>query len=456
MAFLDNLLSLLLRPSLGDSVGRGLGIFGRLPGLGASFFGQGEGFGQNSLDFFNSPLPSLIAFSQGDFEQGIALGEDAANRQQFSNFNDIASDTRDQFIENSEQGQARLDEAFAAVPGEFDSSGLFTGSQRALDTFKENFNFDDLRLDSGNVREGQRNVASIFQTGRDDVSGAIQASLSEVANVIGLGQQGLRDAKLDPGTILEGIELPSSDLSDVQNQRLGSLASSSESSQQIQQQELASQASAFGGLENLRQQQNSLGFETAGQRGLAAGNIVGQTRAEESAIEQFTAGLQGSARTVEEQINAALEQSIGQLSGTQGNIIGQLGSNQASILAALTQGQAGFEPGFASMLDQLAKSNQGLRLGEIESLTNLEKGVGDEATQAALTEFTAGLNRANTLSGIAGTGLNANAGLASAFSDTFGFNQSLFGNLTPFLFPGNSGGGGSSFGISSPLGSLEF
>ncbi len=156
---------------------------------------------------------------------------------------------------------------------------------------------------------GQQKLDFFRSQGVGDVLGA-QIDPIDITGIEAAGRGRIEDlvsgGQLTGADLLEGVDLPSTDLSEVLGAELAGIGAASRKSLQFQQQQLAGQAGAFGGLENLQRQAGSLGFEEAITRGTQAAQAQGRIRLEEAQRETDVAQIQFGAGSVAEQINAAL------------------------------------------------------------------------------------------------------------------------------------------------------
>jgi len=236
--------------------------------------------------------------------------------------------------------------------------------------------------------------------GLGTIPGAVGDILSNARNrTAGLVSGG----QTTPEDLLAGVQLPDTDLSAVQAARLGGVSAASGARESLGLQNLGAQAGGAGGLETARRQASDLSFAEARTRGLAAGNVVAQTRGEELNAQSFVSQLQQLAASQSEDINARLLaqqiQQETQFGGLQGG---------AALQAGLAQGEVGV--GRANVVLQELLTNLGidttnLQTRERDFLRELSGVIG--AGQDDITAFLTALNQGNVAGGLfAGVGAN--------------------------------------------------
>jgi hypothetical protein len=170
---------------------------------------------------------------------------------------------------------------------------IFDVGQAQLDFLRENpppSGIEDISFQEAidYLEQGRTDLSGLA----DLVAGRTDASAEAIANLF--DDPALR-SRFTGADLLEGVDLPETDLSAIQAYRLSGADAASRARETLAQAQLSAQAGSFGGLENMRRTAEGLSFGEAQARGEQATNIVGQTRAEEFAAEQFIANLQALA-----------------------------------------------------------------------------------------------------------------------------------------------------------------
>lgn len=120
-----------------------------------------------------------------------------------------------------------------------------------------------------------------------------------------------RPTALGTEDLLSGVDLPTTDLSEVLGARLSGIGTAGASAQEQAVRELAADAQRAGlGLEGSRRLGTELGFTMGGQRAAEAATAIGQTRAEEASREIARAELQSQAASRAAELNALAERLI--------------------------------------------------------------------------------------------------------------------------------------------------
>jgi hypothetical protein len=274
----------------------------------------------------------------------------------------LAEESRESFDESQEAAREEAEQI--QIPGfslggqTFDPSG--GGSILNLDPA---FDVGSTMLDFF-----RQNAPSAESLGTDVVgpaAGRIRDIFGDLEGLTG----GLPDFTTEG--LLEGVEFPESDLSDVLGARLSGIEATGASRQAQRQQQAARDAQRAGmGLEGFRGLSESVDFEESGRRALETSSAVGQTRAEEFAADVEKSRLQAGAATQAQQLNAAmaqfakaLEADIGlQGAGAEMGLIGPA-FTEAVRNADLKQGLFGQELGLVGQreTDELQKIMQALQ-----------------------------------------------------------------------------------------------
>lgn len=456
-------------------------------------------------------------------EEGVGAGQadlEALGRRQPSFFLDnqlLGGPLQGQFNPatvpfRSPAGVLESANEFAAGRGfgpAIDLSSILGGPGAQLDFFRQNL--PDLNLEGLDLNLGAGGVQDILGGTLGAVSGALGGARGSIADILGgipgqvqenlqgalesagqtfeAGRGSIQDilgrARTTQAGLLQGVDLPETDLTPVLGARLAGIGASSQARQQLQQEALASQAGRFGGLQNLQGQLRGLSFGEGAQRGLLAGQAAGQTRQEELAAQEFVTGVQSQASSLSAQLNAALSQAgagierdltLGQ-AGQQ--FQGGLAGSEAALAAALAQasseqgfgaieaqtaGQAQFAGATAEenainrlfqqgvFNSQIQERNLGRRLGAFQDELGLVGRVGDADTQRLLTglglgsassAFEAGLTQQQIQALLSQFGLLGGAGQLTSESIPFGLLLAQQSALNPPQV--DTGGSSSSF-----------
>lgn len=311
----------------------------------------------------------------------------------------------------------------SAIPN-FNLDEIFTLGQDELNYFDENYPTDlvipDVDIGLANT---EADIASLINDAIGGIESAESLSLDRSAEGLASGLSGLAGAgtsisdiigstgtdisailggaQVTPEQLLEGVEMPDTDLSDVLSGRLAGIGATSQSRQELQQQELAAGGAALGGLENLSAQSRSLAFEEGSARGLEASTATAQTRAEELAAQTFVSNLQAQAASQSAEIGASLATteatSASDLAGLQIKSVETLGLAAADLEATFGLADIGTIDAAADAVADLntfqAQSlldSAGIRLEEAQLQNLIDEG----NRETELGEFEQGLDLA--------------------------------------------------------------
>lgn len=372
------------------------------------------------------------------------------------------------FITGQEPGISRLPggdtmrgEGTADDPGysirppqaEFNLDEMFNVGRTGLEAFEELYpDAGALTLPTYQSAVGPIDMGAL----RGDVAGlfrgggsALQEAGGDIADIFG-------GARLQPGSLASQINFPEADLSGVLSANLAGLGEAGRKRETLAQEQLAGSAAQFGGLENLQRQSQALGFEESGQRGLEAALATGQTRLEESAIEQANATIQKDLATTEAQINQYLASAEAIERGDLGVAEADLAADEAGLLPFLlaeetSRGQLGLDEAELNRL--IGEGNIGRLTGRAETEIGYREGAEQDIQDKGLLgldmsreelHFNQGILRDLVMAFLGQYGLLGNAGLFGQDSyDMFSAYSAINAN--------NAGGGGGGGGISGTL-----
>lgn len=310
-------------------------------------------------------------------------------------------------------------------PGRFDESGLFSG----IGTPGPVIDFDKA-FDVGDVIKSftEENLPSFG----DLEINRVGPTLDEIRSIF----SGLEDiGEFTPRStadLLEGVDLPDTDLSEVLGARLSGIGFAGQNRESLRLQEAAREAQRSGlGLEGARRLSSQVGFEESQRRAAESSGAIGQTRIEEALREVERAGLQSRASSQAEQINAMLEQFR---TGVQADVgLQNVGALVESLGPSLSE----------------AGMNLGTQFNLFErGLTGAIAPETDELNQTLATLQTA-FNQANIQTDIAQL-FQGNAGVYGGVLQ--GEMGTIIANFLPMLLgminqPSGGGGGGTQFGL---------
>lgn len=306
----------------------------------------------------------------------------------------------------------------------------FRGAERGLDYFKNNA--PNVNIAPLNFQNQFNRSAQGLQAGRD-ILGGTGGQIGQLGT--GAQNQALQFAN---EAAIGSVPQIDTDLSAIQDSRLaGASASGREQERQLIE-SLASRAPMSGGLEGVQREQANASNELGIGRALEAQSIVGQTRQEQLAADQFNANLEAQRLFSNQGIKAQAE-----------------GFNQAALMAQI---QAALGLGRDTAALEQTGADRDIQLGLQELLTNqatsqgnlqralemfstqlgLEQGVGNQDTERTMAALQAAFQQAG-LGGQftqAGTG-NETAGFGiiqpRLLPQDFGY-TSLLGGLFPDIF----------------------
>lgn len=225
------------------------------------------------------------------------------------------------------------------------------------------------------IQERSRDLFDLAGTNISNIPFAVGSAFdASSARLKGLAEEG--GLGVTGEDLLFGVDLPSTDLSDIREARLAGSAAVSGERERLQRQNLSTLAQDVGGLENLRRRSESLGFEEAGRRGLEASGIVGQTRMEELDAQKFVSNLQAGAGFKAADINQML---------ASGLMAGERERGMTEAQAAITSAVASGELSAAEASNLINQGTLAAREGE----TNVD--VAKTNAENALTEYFTGL-----------------------------------------------------------------
>jgi len=266
-------------------------------------------------------------------------------------------------------------------------------------------------------------------------------------NILGASRSRLNDlfsgARLAPGALRAGVNLPSADLSDVLNADLAGIGAASRANTGQARADIAARADQFGGLENAERYARSVDFEQAAARGTAAAQAQGENRARETGIEQFNASTIAGLNQGEASINAALAQAM---MGQEG----QLTAEQMALIPALLAEQRQR----AGLQVDVDTGNITRTIGNILNRVNLVGASSQDKLSAFMEEVNKAMQGAGFEQQAAAQTLNAELGLGQILSP--GMNQNMISLLSALgLLQDNEPDQPSGFGISTPFGGFS-
>lgn len=347
------------------------GIFGNLFG---DIFGSlgltGSGNSINDLFSLIAPLAGFGLAGPTGALAGLTFSGDMAQanyrNQEASRYTDMMFDaierSRGDFLDLQQNlpGVSLGGQTFAPVGhtgNTLNLDGAFRGAERGLDFFNNNapgvniapLNFQNQFNRSTQGLQAGRNILGGTGSRVDQLGTSAQNQAGQFAQDAAIGS----------------VPQINTDLSAVQDSRLAGAGASSRERERQLMESLASRAPMSGGLEGIQRDQASASQEESINRALEAQQIVGQTRQEEFAGDQFNANLEAQRLFANQGIRAQAE-----------------GFNQSSLMAQL---QAALGLGTeANSLEQLG-TDRDIQLGLQEQLTN--QGTSERNLQRMLEMF---------------------------------------------------------------------
>lgn len=355
----DNEMSAVMREEFGDEWQSAIaGLEQTLEGM-PSFQYEGQIFGPAAGQFPNMPVAGSGGLTENQVlanlgltpPPGSAFGDGIFNLDELFN---VGQAEQDYFNQNypTDLSLPNVDIGLDETMG--DISSLLGGAREGIGTAEQ----QALARSGGGLAGGLSQLGAASQA----IGGLRTGALTNIEEILG-------GAKISPEQLLEGVEMPETDLSEVLSGRLAGIGAASRSRQELQQQELAAGGAAVGGLENLAAQGRSLGFEEGAQRGLEGSVATAQTRGEELAAQQFVSNLQGQAASTSAQIGSTLAQAQ---AAAETSLTGQaMGAEQAFGLAgADLQKQFGLTD--INTINRAAEAIAGLTAQEAAGLLQAE------------------------------------------------------------------------------------
>jgi len=286
----------------------------------------------------------------------------------------------------------------------------FRGPEAGLNFFRNNVPGANLPgLNFGNQME--RSTQGL-QAGRDQLAGAGARTSQLASGIQSLGESFAR------GDSFGAIPKIDTDLSAVQNARLSGAGASSRERERQLMESLAGAAPMAGGLEGIQRDQLSASQEESFGRALEAQNIVGQTRQEQLAAEQFNAQLEAARQ------QAGFQAGVG---GIAQDLAAALALGQSGADLEQTGAQRDVELGMSEQVSNNAILAQNLQrqLDLFGTELGLEQAVGNADTERLMTALQAAFQQ----SGLGGQFTQAGTG-----NETAGF-----GIIQPRLLPQDFG-----------------
>lgn len=347
---------------------------------------------------------------------------------------------------------------------------MFLGPQAALDSYRQSIYGGATGRGVGRGREGGGVDLTLDELSRDPAMNAVSQAYNQSRQDIGAGNYNalnalnaglintgklFGDARLEQGSLVDQVDLPSSDLAPVLAARLAGIGEASRTSQEFSQQALAGNASMYGGLGNLGKQSDYIASASARDRAMRGSQATAETRQEELAAGQFNAGIQSQLANAEAQINTALATEQARQQNILYGNIAQTGLQTGGALSELAQLFGGQQAGINQWYDQantgIRQSNRQVGLQNAGVLAGLEGEAANARGNRGLALNDA-INRSIGLeSGLLGNAMSGQLGLGGILQPFLQQNQLSFGSLFPALFPdfGYQGdqGGGSQFGL---------
>lgn len=347
---------------------------------------------------------------------------------------------------------------------------MFQGPQAALDTYRSMLSGSgsgrgvgrgrdpgiDLTLDELSRDPSLAAVGQGYQTSRGDILTGQMGSLNALNQALDRTSALFGSARLDPGSLVDQVTLPSTDLAPVLAARLAGIGEASRTSQELSQQALAGSASMYGGLENLGKQSDYIASSAARDRALQGSGATAQTRMEELSAGQFNAGVQQQLAGLEAQINSALSTEQARQENVLRGNIANTNLQTGGALSELAQGYGLQQTGINQWYDQ---ANTAIRAGNRDvGLQNagVLAGLAGQAAQAPTLRnlaFNDAINRSLGIeSGLLGNAMTGELGLAGILQPFLQQDHLSFSSLFPALFPDfgygqSQGGGGTQFGL---------